>query len=350
MTPFMKKIYFLFLIAFSLHSFGQTLEGSVFDENKNPVMGVSIYLDGTTIETSTDENGKYILNLKEKINTSLVIRYLGYETVYIGNPFENNNLKINLVPKAEQLNEVVIKKELFNRKQKLMVFRAQFLGTSKAGKSCTISNEDSIDFEYDYDKNILYASANEPLKVKNSYLGYEIEFDLHEFYVHFYKKSIKSTDVIKSFFLGTTFYREITKGEKINKKRDNIYNGSQMDFFKNLSENKWGKDNFLFFVGSMQGNPELYFNLYNENNLTKIVLKDNQVSKVLLLNKPKFYAEYNLLYNKREQSKIVFLSDTFYIDEFGNNSNPGDIEFSGAIGKNRLGDMLPMNYSKQIKN
>ena len=155
---------------------------------------------------------------------------------------------------------------------------------------------------------------------------------------------------LKVFFLGTTFYREITKGEKINKKRDNIYNGSQMDFLKNLSENKWRKDNFLFFVGSMQGNPELYFNLYNENNLTKIVLKDNQVSKVLLLNKPKFYAEYNLLYNKREQSKIVFLSDTFYIDEFGNNSNPGDIEFSGAIGKNRLGDMLPMNYSKQIKN
>ena len=80
MTPFMKKIYFLFLIAFSLHSFGQTLEGSVFDENKNPVMGVSIYLDGTTIETSTDENGKYILNLKEKITI---------ESVHCANDYTN---------------------------------------------------------------------------------------------------------------------------------------------------------------------------------------------------------------------------------------------------------------------
>ena len=100
----------------------------------------------------------------------------------------------------------------------------------------------------------------------------------------------------------------------------------------------------------MQSNPELYFKQYNEKNTTKIVLTENQVSKVLLLNKPKFYAEYSLLYDKKEQSKIIFLTDTIYIDEFGNNSNAGDIEFSGAIGKNRLGDMLPMNYSKQIKN
>ena len=346
----MKKIFFLLLLTTSISSFSQSLQGTVFDENKNPVMGVSIYLDGTTIETSTDENGTYILNLKEKINTSLVIRYLGYETVYVANPFENKNLKIYLVAEEIQLNEVVIKKELFNREQKLKVFREQFLGITKAGKSCVISNEDSIDFEYDYETNTLNASANSPLKIKNGYLGYEIEFDLHEFYVHFYKKSIKSQDVIKSFFLGTTFYREITKGEKINKKRENIYNGSQMDFFKNLSENKWGKDKFLFFVGSMQANPELYFKIYNEKNSTKIVLTDNQVNKVLLSNKPKFYAEYNLLYDKNEQSKITFLTDTIYIDEFGNNSNAGDIEFSGAIGKNRLGDMLPMNYSKSIKN
>ena len=62
----MKQLFFLFLITFSIHSFGQTIQGTIFDENKNPVMGVSIYLDGTTIETSTDENGKYIINLKEK--------------------------------------------------------------------------------------------------------------------------------------------------------------------------------------------------------------------------------------------------------------------------------------------
>ena len=346
----MKKLFFLFLITFSINSTGQTLQGTVFDENKKPVMGVSIYLDGTTIETATDENGKYILNLKEKINTSLVIRFLGYETIYITDPFKNSTLKIFLVPKEIQLNEVVITKELFNRQQKLKVFREQFLGTSKAGKSCIISNEDIIDFEYDYETNTLNASANSPLTIKNSYLGYEIEFDLHEFYLHFYKKSIKSTDVIKSFFLGTTFYREITEGKKINKKRENIYNGSQMDFLKNLSENKWGKDDFLFFVGSMQANPELYFKLYNEENATKIILTDNQIDKVMLRNKPKFYAEYNLLYNKKEQSKIIFLTDTIYIDEFGNNSNAGDIEFSGAIGKKRLGDMLPMNYSRQIKN
>lgn len=343
----MKKLFFLFLITFSLHSFSQTLQGTVLDENKEPLPGVSIYLDGTTIETSTDENGRYVLNLKEKINTSLIIRFIGYETVFIAEPFENSNLKVYLVPKEIQLNEVVIKKEPFTRQQKLAVFREQFLGTSKAGKSCVISNEDDINFEYDYKANTLYATASSPIKVKNSYLGYEIEFDLHEFYVKFYKKSIKSADAIKSLFLGTTFYREISKGEKINKKRENIYNGSQMNFFKNLAENNWGKDKFMFFVGSMQDNPERYFSITNSGDTKKIVLTDNQVSKALLSEKPKFYAVYNLLYKKKEQSQIIFLTDTFYIDEFGNNSNPGEIEFSGAMAKDRLGDMLPMNYSKQ---
>lgn len=328
----------------------QTIQGSIYDENKNPVMGVSVYLDGTTFETSTDENGKYVLNLTTKINTSLIISLMGYEKVYIADPFKNRNLKIYLVPKEFQLNEVVIRKELFNRKQKLIVFKEQFLGTSIAGKSCVISNEDNIDFEYDYEKNILYASANTPLKVKNNHLGYEVEFDLQEFYLEFKIKSIISSDVIKSLFLGSTFYREIDNGKKINKNREDTYDGSKMDFFKNLANNNWGIDKFLFFKGKMPANPELYFTITDVGNLKKIVLTNYEVDKALSLNKLKFHQDYNLLYKKRKQSKVIFLIDTFYIDEFGNNSNPEAIEFSGEIGKKRLGDMLPMSYSKQLDN
>jgi hypothetical protein len=346
----MKKIFISLLIILSNYLHSQTIQGSIFDEYKKPIMGVSVYLDGTTIETSTDENGKYVLNLSSKINTSLVIRLMGYETVHITDPFKNKNLKIYLVPKEFQLNEVVIKNELFNRKQKLIVFREQFLGTSKAGKSCTISNEDNIDFDYDYDKNILYASSSEPLKIKNNYLGYEIEFDLQDFYLQFLTKSIKSADVIKSFFLGSTFYREIEKGEKINKKRENAYDGSKMNFFKNLSENNWGKDKFLLYKNSKQADPELYFTITDEANLKKIVLINDQSNKVLSPNKVDYRQIFNLIYKKVNQSQVFFLTDTFYVDEYGNNSNPGSIEFNGEIGQNRLGDMLPMSYSKELKN
>lgn len=344
----MQKTFILLLVILSYNLHSQTIQGSVFDEYKKPIMGVSIYLDGTTIETSTDENGKYVLNLSSRINTSLIIKLMGYETVFIADPFKSENLKIYLVPKQFLLNEVVIKKELFSRKQKLIVFREQFLGTSKAGRSCTISNEEDINFEYDYDNNILHASANVPLKIKNNYLGYEIEFDLQEFYLTFLTKSIKSQDVIKSFFLGSTFYKEIEKGEKVNKKREDAYYGSKMNFFKNLSENNWGKDKFVINKGGVQINPELHFTITDEANLKKIVLTNYKTNKAETSNQ-KHYEDYYLIYKKSRQSKVFFLTDTFYVDEYGNNSNSDEIEFNGEIGQNRLGDMLPMTYSTSSK-
>jgi hypothetical protein len=341
----MKRIVLIFICLFSLNIFCQTIEGIVFDENKIPIIGASVYLDGTTITTLTNENGKYFLNVKSEINTSLVIRFMGYETVVIVNPFENNNRKIYLVPKHVVLDEVVIKKDYFTRDQKMQLFRDQFLGTTKAGKSCKITNEEDINFEYDYKTNTLFATSDNPLQIDNPYLGYQIEFDLYEFHVKFRKKSIKNADVTKSLFLGTTLYNEINKEFKIKKIRDNVYNGSSMHFFKNLSENRWGKDLFLLFKGSFQDIPEHYFTISKEGKLKKISIASNIKYEGLLVgSEPRFYAGFNFLYKKKKQSKVVFLTNVFYVDEYGNNSDSDKIEFGGDLATRKLGDMLPMNY------
>ncbi|MET0760590.1 MAG: carboxypeptidase-like regulatory domain-containing protein [Flavobacterium sp.] len=341
----MKRILLIFICLFSLNAYCQTIKGTVFDENKMPIVGASVYLDGTTIATLTNEKGMFFLNVNNKINTSMVIRFMGYETVAIGNPFENNNGEIYLVPKQVVLNEVVIKKDYFTREQKLQLFRAQFLGTTKAGKSCKINNEEDINFEYDYKTNTLFATSNNPLKIENPYLGYQIEFDLYEFKVRFYKKSIKSSDVTKSLFLGTTLYSEVKKEGKIKKIRDNVYNGSSMHFFKNLSEKRWNKDCFLLYKGRFQDIPDHYFAISNEGNLKKVVLLSNDINDVLLIgSKPKFYVAFNLLYKKKKQSQVVFLTNAFYVDEYGNNSDSDKIEFGGDLATRKLGDMLPMNY------
>jgi hypothetical protein len=341
----MNRILLIFICLFSLNTFCQTIEGTVFDENKMPIVGASVYLDGTTIATLTNDKGNFFLNVNSKINTSLVIRFMGYETAGVANPFENNNSKIYLVPKQVMLNEVVVKKDYFTRKQKLQLFREQFLGTTKAGKSCKISNEEDINFEYDYKTNTLFATSDNPLKIENPYLGYQIEFDLYEFNVKFYKKSIKKADVTKSLFLGTTLYNEINKDSKIKRIRDNVYKGSSMHFFKNLSENRWGKDLFLLFKGSYQDIPEHYFTISNEGKLKKIsIASDIKQEGLFVGGKSKFYASFNFLYKKKKQSKVIFLTAVFYVDEYGNNSNNDMIEFGGDLATKKLGDMLPMNY------
>ena len=121
--------------------------------------------------------------------------------MFIANPFENNNQNIYLSLKPEALKEVVIVKNGFSRKSMLNIFRAYFLGRTVAGKSCKIENEDEISFVYDYDNNLLTASSSVPLLVNNEHLGYKIKFDLYEFSLKFYKKSIKKTNLESSSLL-----------------------------------------------------------------------------------------------------------------------------------------------------
>ncbi|MEW5675996.1 carboxypeptidase-like regulatory domain-containing protein [Flavobacterium enshiense] len=340
----MIRILLLLLLATG-HMFSQTISGRVYDENKKPMQGVSVYLDGTTIGTSTDETGKYDLSIRNTVNTMLVIRFIGYETMIIENPFKDNNAVIYMTPKATSLDEIVIAKDPFTREQKLAVFREQFLGKTKAGKTCKILNENEIDFEYDYKTNTLIASSNVPLEIENLYLGYRIEFEMLDFYVKFYKKSIKSADVMSSLFLGTTRYADANISEKTDKNRGVAYFGSQMHFFKNLSQNVWGGKNFLLFNGSYQDNPDHFFSITQEGSLKKItVTKNTQTNGYIANTGSKFIATFNLLYNKKKQSKVDFLIQEFYVDEFGNSTEADKIQFGGDLGKKRLGDMLPMDF------
>lgn len=340
----MSKIYLLIVLIFSVSSYSQTLNGSVFDENKSPIPGVSIYIDGTTIGTITDGNGKYSLDVNQNPNALLIIRALGYETIIIQKPLENNNLSWYLIPKQTQLREVVIKKDYFTRKQKLAVFREQLLGQTKAGKSCSIDNEDDVIFDYDYKKNILYASLDNPLRITNKYLGYNIEFNLEEFYVKFNRKSIKSIDATESFYLGTSLYREVKKDAKIEKIRSKAYDESIMNFFKVLANNSWKEEKYAFYKGSYPASPEKYFTITTEGDYKKISLLHNDIENVLTKNgQPKFHASYNLLH-KKKQSSVIFSTNEFYIDQFGNNSNNAEIKFSGYLGTKRLGDLMPSNY------
>jgi hypothetical protein len=339
----MNKIYILFVLFFSISSYSQTISGSVFDEAKDPIPGASVYLDGTTIGTVTDSNGKYSLDINQNSNVSLIVQALGYETIIIDNPLKKNSLNWYLIPKQTQLREVIIKKEYFTRKQKLDVFKEQLLGLSKAGKSCSIDNEEEIILDYDYTTNVLSATSINPIKVKNPYLGYDVDFNLQEFYVKFYKRSVKSIDATESSFLGTTLYREVKNDSKVEKIRKDAYQQSAMNFFKILANNKWKEAKYTFYKGSFPANPEHFFTITQEGDFKKITVLYNDVKNHLLSNKTEFYAEYSLL-NKKNQSKIMFYTNEFYVDKFGNNSNTGEIRFSGYLGTKRLGDLLPSNY------
>lgn len=336
----MKLLLQFLLLVYSISSFSQTINGKVVDEKKVPLAGANIYFDGTTIATISDENGNFKLNYSSKINSVLAVSFIGFQTFYLRNFDSQTSLIITLLEANDILNEVVIKKDRFSRKQKMTLFKEQFIGRTSNSKSAKILNEDVIYFDYDEKEMILKAYSDVPLLIKNEALGYEINYELVDFEAVLFRNTMKSNDVGRSFYAGLSRFKEVVFNDKVKKKRAKCYEGSQFHFFRNLVNNIWDKNNFLLFKGSFQENPANCFTVIKDGDFKKVTI----IKQIKSLRNSRFVAEFNLLFNKKQQSRVIFETDTFYVDLLGNNSNIEDIIFSGHLSELKVGDMLPMNY------
>ena len=339
----MKGVFiFIFYLACYLSGHSQiTIEGYVTNAKKEALSGASVYVDGTTIGTITDNEGYYTFTLPSTTNSVLVFSYFGYQTNYQKITKESTTINSILIEDIKELKEVIVEKSPFSRKQMLQLFREQFLGTNKAGSNCMIVNEDELYFSYDNEKFIFKAYSDASLIITNNYLSYKVNFQLVDFECIFYKFSIKSSDIISSLYAGTSFFSEINNKTTFLKRRRKSYEGSSLQFFRNLVSNTWGKDNFILFEGKFITDPKEHFKVsIGKDNMHKISITKQPRE----LNKEGFIAAFSILYNKKEKSKISFFTDTFYIDSFGLFTDYEKIYFAGDITKRKIGDMLPSNY------
>lgn len=339
----MKKLLLLTVFCFiSSPLTAQIITGKIVDENNDPLYGVSVYFDGTTIGTTTDYNGLFELKLQSLPNATLVISYIGYESVYFNTI--QSPVELKLKPSSIVLKGVTLEPVPFSRKEMLAVFREQFLGRTKGGKNCVILNEEAVQFSYESKNFKLSAFADEKLKIKNNYLGYIIEIDLIDFFVQYNKRTLSNDYLRGSYFAVTSFFREMEDaGKSFEKNRRSAYAGSPKHFFKNIIEKKWGKKEFVLFDGSFPTDADLHFEISDAHAMKRIKVKGKPIT-TNSPSAPKFYRSFNMLYNNKEQSKIIFKTAEFYVDAFGNHTPIDQIDFSGEISKKRFGDMLPLDY------
>ena len=325
----------------------QTVTGTVFDENKQPLPGASVYLDGTSTGTVTAEDGTFRLEIEKRINTVLVFSFIGYQTEMVAGPFENRRYQVHLKPRTDVLKEVVISKGGFTRKQMMSIFLEEFLGRSHSGKSCRIVNPDEINLRYDYQKNCVIANSDVPLIIENPHLGYEIDFNLIECQIAFSSKSVSRRDVLSNAFSGTTVFKEMPDPDNVfEKRRQQVFHGSQTEFFRNLINGVWGKEQFQLFKGSHQTAAEEWFSVDYDNGYYVVKVHNTEMAVKRQTLEPKiFYAPFNLLYSKKRQSGVIFKTQTFKVDSFGNTNAPMDIVFTGEIARLRAGDLLPIDYT-----
>lgn len=94
------------LFSANAQSGGRIITGKVIDELKEPLIGASVLVKGTTVGTIADFDGNYSLSIPESA-TEIVFSYVGYITQTVAVP-AGNVLNMQLSSDSQVLNDIVV--------------------------------------------------------------------------------------------------------------------------------------------------------------------------------------------------------------------------------------------------
>jgi len=328
-APAMKKpiLILIFTLITSL-TFGQVIRGRVFDrETHEPIDYASVYMNGTFLGTTTDQNGAFELDVTEYPGRTLQISAIGYSTASLSTLSGSESHQVLLVKAVYEISEVSIESQSLakERKRCMQVFKKEFLGSSNNAKECFILNEDIIKFNYHSNQDTLRATALEPLLILNKSLGYQIIYYLDKFE---YDRGHKTT----TFIGNISFNRDLASNQENRKefeqKRKKTYIGSSKHFFSSLWANHHREEGFYVNrVGIADALPPEEF-----------VMVDSRGKNYLIFNEDLEIAyDYHQSTVHFTQSKAFFDKDGFF--------EPEALMWFGYMSHSRIADWLPYEYS-----
>ena len=389
----MKRLLFALMSFIPIFLSGQnTVRGVVLDSQTNePLPSATVYVNGTTQGTTTDNDGRF--ELKDvSFPTTVVFSFVGYQTYALDIDRNPGLLTINLKTNDE-LPEIVISGKITKAdKKNLEYFKTMFLGNDRWGKRAKIKNEYALIFDksdettYDirrafrssysirtvdadmvgkhevyYDtvkvtKTVFSAWANEPLIIDLPLLGYEVYVDLVKFTV-VENKAQTHCDMLGYFYYKP--YENVNKRKEqdfeINRKK--AYYGSSQHFLKSFAENRLAENGYVltYREGVRKGKKVIWTDLPVDLNKYSTDAGDNVIIHGLKDNKLK------IKYYAREdgspyftggkvkgirfyyESGMTLLEDTckFFKDGTVMDNN---IAFTGELTKKKVGACLPADY------
>jgi len=323
------KIAVLLLLFISPVVSGQnTITGIVSDNvNIKPIPDATVYINGTTIGTSTNENG--LFTLKEvTFPCKLIISRIGYDLMTIDiAQFNPERLTILLREKTIQLSEVEVTGKN-SRDKSVQKFRNIFFGSDSWSKKILLENESVLTFSrytdtikhepdsldkllekielsdlvkndsVDKDRilNVFSVRANAPIKVDFPELGFKLSIDLVQFNI------IESPGNSICKYLAYYFYQPYPfknnlVERKFQKKRTEAFYNSKEHFCRSLFSDRLKQNGYVVME-------------YYINDSTQEIEKE--------------FVNFNdfMRYKSRNESQIVGLKGrTFYIFDFFNYSN-----------------------------
>ncbi len=106
LLPWMLWLLMMLFLRPSVYAQNTPVRGTVIDEEGTGLPGVNVLLQGTTLGSITDADGKYSINVPDRQGT-LIFSFVGYLPQEI--PINNQStLNVTLIQDARQLEEVVV--------------------------------------------------------------------------------------------------------------------------------------------------------------------------------------------------------------------------------------------------
>ena len=232
---------------------GGTITGKVVRMDTKGALGkASIFLSNSSYGTISNDDGTFSLSGIRPGQYELVVTMVGFEdynqTVMVG----KDAIKIDaqLMPKVTQLHEVVITTPE-NWKINYALFVKEFLGESENAKKCRILNPHDISLIYHKKTKTLEAWSDDFIEIENKALGYKVKFLLKSF------KADQINNVIS--WEGKVLYNELkasaTQKKLWDAKRNDIYYGSSMHFFRSVQNASLNNEGFVMYILLRKPNP-----------------------------------------------------------------------------------------------
>ncbi|MBN7809352.1 TonB-dependent receptor [Algoriphagus sp. H41] len=365
----MKKVLLSLCLCLGLvlQLFAQTgrLTGTVKDaETGEPLPFCSVFLNNTTISTTTDMEGNYTLEGLEPGALEIGFSFTGYiaETKKTTlNPGGTMTLHLALKPFAQELSDVEIKASRDkNWERDLRKFQNLFLGIDEAAAQTQIMNPWVIDFPAAEEKGAFTAKADQPIEIENRYLGYKITFNLRDFFDSPTSYRIAGAARFEEMEAGTDAQKSAWE-----KNRADVYRKSPMNMFRAMLQGTQEREGFYLYgdkaggSASMNMRSDIFANELGKSvvpyKADPLISPANTAGESIINLKGRIEIHYQKGYSQANTYKdapypiswLEVSGGKVRVRENGTVMNPQDLVFSGDMDRKRISNLLPLDYDAQ---
>jgi hypothetical protein len=356
---------FVFISGFNIQAQqSAAIMGSVKDsESGEPLPFANVFIKNSTIGTTTNLNGDFILNQVMEGQHKLIVSFVGYDPSEINIIVKSNTtvkLIVSLTPIKTVLDEIKVTGLKDKKWAKLITeFEKKFLGEGGNAKQTQILNKEIIDLAFD--NGILTAEAQEPIVIENRSLG---------FIVHYYLKTFYFSN--EDFQIdGYARFEEMISDNNQQRaewiiNREQTFNGSMQHFlFTLINENSLEEGYHLYFDTTAVELPlplarHDFFEVYKKSlnsvdTLLHVDLLDSSVYRINIQKRLEIHYTREKSRNRYYKDIDHQVSRLFVKDKMlkcltnGIALDKNNFALWGDMTYERIADLLPVDYTHHTK-